>query len=47
MPGHMGDRKVTFNNLEIVDVRPDKNLLLIKGQIPGAKNGLVMVRKMS
>jgi large subunit ribosomal protein L3 len=46
MPGHMGDRKVTYNNLEVVDVRPEDNILLIKGQIPGARNSLVMVRKM-
>jgi large subunit ribosomal protein L3 len=46
MPGHMGDRKVTYNNLEVVDVRPDENILLIKGQVPGARNSLIMVRKM-
>ncbi|WP_029893977.1 50S ribosomal protein L3 [Desulfohalovibrio reitneri] len=45
MPGHMGDRKVTYKNLEIVDVRPEDNVILVKGQVPGAKGGLVMVRK--
>ena len=45
MPGHMGDvnRKVT--NLEVVQVRPDDNALLVKGSVPGARNGVVIVRK--
>ena len=45
MPGHMGDvnRKVT--NLEVVAVRPDDNALLVKGSVPGARNGIVIVRK--
>jgi len=45
MPGQMGNRKVTCLNVEVVDVRVDENLLLLKGQVPGSKNGLVMVRK--
>ncbi|GAB6038968.1 50S ribosomal protein L3 [Fundidesulfovibrio butyratiphilus] len=45
MAGHMGDRTVTAINVEVFDVRPDKNLILVKGQIPGHKNGLVMIRK--
>jgi len=45
MPGHMGDRRVTYKNLEIVAVRPEDNVILIKGQVPGAKGGLVMVHK--
>ncbi len=44
MPGHQGDKRVTTQNIEIVDVRPDDNLLLLKGSVPGAKNSLVMVR---
>ena len=45
MPGHMGDvnRKVT--NLEVVAIRPDDNAILVKGSVPGAKNGTVIVRK--
>lgn len=47
MPGHMGDRRVTYQNLEIFEVRPEENVILIKGQVPGAKNSLIMVRKQS
>jgi large subunit ribosomal protein L3 len=45
MPGHMGSEKVTVKNLEIVDVRVDQNLLLIKGAVPGARNSIVEIRK--
>jgi large subunit ribosomal protein L3 len=41
----MGNKKVTCINVEVVDVRADDNLLIVKGQVPGPKNGLVMVRK--
>lgn len=47
MPGHMGDRRVTYQNLEIIEVRPEENVILIRGQVPGAKNSLIMVRKQS
>ncbi|MBK5912615.1 50S ribosomal protein L3 [Rhodothalassium salexigens] len=43
MAGHMGDRRVTMQNLEVVDARADDGLLLIKGAVPGAKNGWVLV----
>ncbi|MGL1861870.1 MAG: 50S ribosomal protein L3 [Pseudodesulfovibrio sp.] len=45
MPGQMGNARVTVSNVEIVDVRPEDNVLLVKGQIPGATGGLVMIRK--
>jgi large subunit ribosomal protein L3 len=45
MPGHMGARTVTTKNLEIVQVIEDKNLLLVKGAVPGSKGGLVIIRK--
>ncbi len=45
MAGHMGAKTVTCIGLEIVDVRPEDNLLLVKGPIPGPKNAVVMVRK--
>jgi large subunit ribosomal protein L3 len=45
MPGHMGDSRTTVLNLEVVGVDAERNLILIKGAIPGGKNGLVMVRK--
>ena len=45
MAGHMGAEKVTVDNLMILEVRPDDNVILVKGPVPGAKNSLVMVRK--
>lgn len=44
MPGHMGSVKVTTQNLKIIKVDAERNLLLIKGSIPGAKGGLVVIR---
>lgn len=44
MPGHLGDAKVTTQNLEVVRVDVERNLLLIKGAIPGSKGGDVVVR---
>lgn len=44
MAGHMGDERVTVQNLEIVKVDAQRNLLLIKGAIPGAPGGDVIVR---
>ena len=45
MAGHMGARTTTVQSLMIVDVRPEENLILVKGPVPGPANGLVMVRK--
>jgi large subunit ribosomal protein L3 len=45
MGGHMGDHRATLQNLEIVDIRPRQNLLLIKGAIPGGSRGLVLVQE--
>ena len=45
MPGHMGDVNRTAVNLEVVQIRPDDNVILVKGSIPGARNGTVIVRK--
>lgn len=45
MPGHMGAEKVTIQNLEVVRVDAERNLLLIKGAIPGPKGGLVTVKE--
>jgi large subunit ribosomal protein L3 len=44
MAGHMGHRRVTTLNLQIIKADPERNLLLIKGAVPGPKNGLLMVR---
>ena len=41
----MGNARVTIKNLEVVDVRPDENLLVLKGAIPGPRQGLVFIRK--
>jgi len=46
MPGQMGNKRVTMMNLEVVDVRPDENILIIRGAVPGPRNGLVLVRKL-
>jgi large subunit ribosomal protein L3 len=45
LPGHMGSANVTIKNIEIVDVRPDQNLLFVRGAIPGGDNGLVLIYK--
>ncbi|MFN4220455.1 MAG: 50S ribosomal protein L3 [bacterium] len=44
-PGRYGNEKVTIKNLEIVDVLADKNIILVKGGIPGSKNSLVKIVK--
>jgi large subunit ribosomal protein L3 len=44
-PGHMGDRHVTTLNLEVIRVDADRNLLMVRGSIPGPNNGLVFIRK--
>ena len=43
MPGHMGNRRVTARNLLVEMVDPARNLLLVRGAVPGARNGVVMV----
>ena len=43
MPGHMGAEKVTVQNLEIVKVDRENNLIAVKGAIPGAKGGIVVI----
>ncbi len=44
MPGRMGGRRVTQRRLQVVQVDPDRNLLLVKGAVPGPRNGTVEVR---
>ncbi|GMA47977.1 50S ribosomal protein L3 [Tetragenococcus muriaticus] len=44
LPGRMGGDRVTIQNLEIVRVDPERNVLLIRGNIPGAKNSLITVK---
>ena len=45
MPGHMGDVSRKATNLEVVQIRPEDNAILVKGSLPGARNGTVIVRK--
>ncbi len=45
MPGHMGSNRVTVKNLEIIDIRDQGNILLIKGAVPGGKNGIITICK--
>ncbi len=45
MPGRMGNARVTVKNLEVIDVRPEDNLLLVKGAVPGPRRGLLFIQK--
>ena len=45
MAGHMGSERVTVRKLEVFQTDPDRNLLLVKGAVPGASNGLLLIRK--
>lgn len=45
LPGHMGDRRVTTRNMEVVDVKIEQNLLLVKGAVPGSNGGYLIIRK--
>ena len=45
LPGHMGAKQITAQRLKVIESRPDENLLFVRGAIPGAANGLIMVRK--
>lgn len=44
LPGHMGHETVTMQNLEVVAVMPEENVILIKGNVPGAKKSLVIIK---
>ena len=45
MSGHMGNVRVTVKKLQVVQVDPERNLLMVKGGVPGAPNGLLTIRK--
>ena len=45
MAGHMGNRRVTVRHLEVLEADPARNLLVVKGAVPGARNGLLLIRK--
>ena len=44
LPGHMGVQKVTIQNLDVVRVDAEKNLLLVRGAVPGPKGGLLVIK---
>jgi len=43
LPGHMGSRRVTKKNLIVIDIRPEDNVMVVKGSVPGAKQGLLQI----
>jgi large subunit ribosomal protein L3 len=45
MAGHMGNEQVTVKKLKVMKVDPERNLILVKGAVPGARNGLLLVQK--
>ena len=45
MPGQMGSKRVTTQNLKIIQIRPEENLILVKGSIPGANGGIVVIKE--
>jgi large subunit ribosomal protein L3 len=45
MAGHMGNRRVTVRHLQVYKTDPERNLLLVRGAVPGAKNGLLIIKK--
>jgi large subunit ribosomal protein L3 len=46
LPGRYGNERKTVRNLEVIDIRPEDNIILIKGAVPGAKSGLVTINKL-
>jgi large subunit ribosomal protein L3 len=44
MPGHMGDRRVTVQNLRVIQVRAEDNVILVTGAVPGPNGSYVVVR---
>ena len=45
MPGHKGNEKVTIQNLVVVDIKKDRNLLMVKGAVPGPNGGIVFIKR--
>ncbi len=45
MPGHYGVDRKTMKNLQIIDIRPEDNVMLIKGSVPGPRTGLLEIKK--
>ena len=45
MPGHMGNRRITLQNLKLIKIRPDDNVILVRGAVMGPTGGIILVRK--
>lgn len=45
LPGQMGNKNVTVQSLQVIDVRPEKNLMMVKGSVPGHKNSILLVKR--
>jgi len=45
MAGHMGNRRTMVRHLEVFEADPDRNLLLVRGAVPGGRNGLLLIEK--
>lgn len=45
LPGHMGNRRVTIKNLKILDVRPETDIIALKGAVPGSRNSIIEISK--
>ncbi len=45
LPGHMGNERKTVQNLLVWSVRPDRNMILVRGAVPGARNSFVLIRQ--
>ena len=46
MPGHMGNKRVTIRNLKVIKIDEAKNLLYVKGAVPGTRGGMVIIKKL-
>ena len=44
LPGHMGSERKTVQNLRVVGIRPENNVILVKGAVPGSKNGILLIQ---
>jgi large subunit ribosomal protein L3 len=47
MPGRYGSDRKTIHGLEIIDIRPEENIILVKGAVPGHRHAIVMINKMA
>lgn len=47
MPGRMGDQRTTLKNLKVLDVRPEMNIIALKGTLPGGRNSIIEISKIS